>query len=72
MLIQHYHPLPLPSIDDAKSPQITVEVSKTCHCYRDEIVMTHPQIITLYKRILNVLPDYGKGKESNDITDDVI
>lgn len=27
MLIEHYHPIPLPSIDDAKSPQVTPEVS---------------------------------------------
>ena len=27
MLIEYYHPVPLPSIDDAKAPQVTPEVS---------------------------------------------
>ena len=60
MLIEHYHPVPLPSIDDTKSPQVTAEVSTqpvhACVCMHH-----NSQVISLYKRIITVLPDHGKG-----------
>jgi hypothetical protein len=63
MLIEHYHPIPLPSIDDAKSPQVTQEVGladsrlpwQPRHLYRPL------QVIHLYKRIVDVFPEHGKG-----------
>lgn len=63
MLIEHYHPVPLPSIDDAKSPQVTTEVS-THHGNKDlfaNVISVLLQVISLYKRITEVIPDHGKG-----------
>ncbi len=63
MLIEHYHPVPLPSIDDAKSPQVTPEVSPA-----QQVVTVNVwwcvgmQVIALYKRVIDVIPDYGKGE----------
>lgn len=36
MLIEYVHPSHLPSIDDAKSPQITPEVSQSILLYYDQ------------------------------------
>lgn len=60
MLIEHYHPVPLPSMDDAKSPQVTPEVCQLASGV--SMVTATLQVIHLYRRIIEVLPEQGKGE----------